>query len=142
MWIKMSKAYLQSKDETLTTGTYQLIINPIILIGKTKDAVINIINEFCPISKDYGGKTWIVEGAWLEGHNIGVQIRIMENPIPIIAIIAGCGFLLGGFLLWQVLVEVRKLFEFSGISGLGKLAFFSAILGGVWYFGFKRKRKK
>jgi len=136
MWVKIPKSILENRGNELSIGTYQIIINPR-MIG-IDQLIVNIINSFTPITKHYGEKRYVIQRAFKENGNIGIQIEIFENPIPILVILSACGMLLGGLLVWQVLVEIRKLINPSTFAGKMVILLGVAILG--LYFWKKRKR--
>lgn len=130
MYLKMSKGEVESG---LTTGRYQIIINPwFINPAQARQWLVDTINNHSPIAKTWSGKSFVINRAFMENGHIGIEVEILQNPIPIIAILVGAGFLVGGFLIWQIVVEVRKLFTINDIGDIGKIAIpFLVVVGGV-----------
>lgn len=141
MWLKISQESMKKQGDGLTKGTYQLILDPFLLSNPSKELIISIMNKICPITHTSGEHRWVVEKAWLEKGNIGIQVKVLQNSLALVIILGSCGFLLSGFLLWKVLVEVRKLFEIFGIT-LPIVLIIVVIAGSLWFFSNKKWRKK
>jgi hypothetical protein len=139
----MNKENLRRQGNTLSLGKYQFVLNPFFLPNtQTKEWVINQINQRVPIAKTWQKKSFTIESAWLEGDYIVIQVDVRTNPIPIAVIIAGTGFVIGGFVLWKILVEVRKLFTIEDIGDIGKIVTPIVVIGGSIFLYRKFAGKK
>lgn len=141
MYVKIGRAEIESAGG-LTIGSYEIVLNPFWLSVDAKQMICWEINKHCPLEKNWQGKSWILRGARLEGINVVLRIKILQNPIPILAIVLGAGIILGGIVVWSILVEIRKLLTFENLGDLGKIVIPLSILLGLWLIWRKERKKK
>jgi hypothetical protein len=115
IWIPLNKKKLQERDYTLFLGTYRIRINPIFMPTSLIPSVVEFIKKHLPSEKVVMGKKIVLRDIWQVENHITLEITILENPLPILAILGALGFLVGGLLAWQIIIEIRKLVTLDGV---------------------------
>ena len=115
VWLPLNKEKLKETDFSLFLGKYRIRIDPLFIPKPLIPSVVKFIKENIPKEKSILGKQVVLEDIFQINGHLVLEINILENPIPILAILGAFGFLIGGFLLWRIVIEVRKLITLDGI---------------------------
>ena len=114
-WFTIPRTELQKADYKLLLGTYQITLDPKFIPSGTVQSVVNYIKSKLPKEKQVLGKSVVLTDIWKTNGHVVLVLTVRENPVPILAILGALGFLVGGFLVWQIIVEVRKLITLDGV---------------------------
>jgi len=137
---RISKAQIDRQGGTLYKGKYEIEVDPKVIPNALVDPWMKAVKALLPKTfTTEDGKVFIFEDVWVnQKGNVVLKLNVIVNPIPILLILGAVGILAGGLLLWQIVVEIRKILTGSDILSRNVMLIIVGII--VVYFLWKRKK--